>query len=132
MHAATLTAVVVLPTPPFWFAIAYTVPIRGHGTGGVGRTRSAVRRRSSSLNLDFTLRVAACGPFLVGGGTPVASVEPLSRRRGGARPRPRRAPRRASRAVPGRRPPRPPPRRPPRPRRAGPSRPRASRHRAGA
>jgi hypothetical protein len=27
MHAATLTAVVVLPTPPFWFAIAYTVPI---------------------------------------------------------------------------------------------------------
>ncbi len=22
MHAATLTAVVVLPTPPFWFAIA--------------------------------------------------------------------------------------------------------------
>ena len=27
-HAARLTAVVVLPTPPFWFAIAYTVPIR--------------------------------------------------------------------------------------------------------
>src|SRR5208283_3273093 len=26
MHAATLTAVVVLPTPPFWFAIAYIVP----------------------------------------------------------------------------------------------------------
>jgi hypothetical protein len=27
MHAATLTAVVVLPTPPFWLAMAYTVPI---------------------------------------------------------------------------------------------------------
>src|SRR3954463_2949471 len=27
MQAATLTAVVVLPTPPFWFAIAYTVDI---------------------------------------------------------------------------------------------------------
>jgi hypothetical protein len=26
MHAATFTAVVVLPTPPFWLAIAYTVP----------------------------------------------------------------------------------------------------------
>src|SRR5579875_3526982 len=26
-HAARLTAVVVLPTPPFWFAIAYTVPM---------------------------------------------------------------------------------------------------------
>ena len=29
MHAATFTAVVVLPTPPFWLAIAYTVPMRG-------------------------------------------------------------------------------------------------------
>src|SRR6266496_35961 len=28
MQAATFTAVVVLPTPPFWFAIAYTVPMR--------------------------------------------------------------------------------------------------------
>src|ERR1700730_15599488 len=27
MHAARLTAVVVLPTPPFWLAIAYTVPM---------------------------------------------------------------------------------------------------------
>src|SRR4051794_36911707 len=27
MHAATLTAVVVFPTPPFWFAMAYTVPM---------------------------------------------------------------------------------------------------------
>src|SRR5271170_6656095 len=26
MHAPTFTAVVVLPTPPFWLAIAYTVP----------------------------------------------------------------------------------------------------------
>src|SRR5690242_19454800 len=27
MQAPTLTAVVVLPTPPFWLATAYTVPI---------------------------------------------------------------------------------------------------------
>src|SRR6185437_9413767 len=27
MHALTFSAVVVLPTPPFWFAIAYTVAI---------------------------------------------------------------------------------------------------------
>src|SRR5687767_2559127 len=27
MQAATLTAVVVLPTPPFWFATAYTMPM---------------------------------------------------------------------------------------------------------
>jgi hypothetical protein len=29
MQAATLTAVVVFPTPPFWFAIAYTLPMTG-------------------------------------------------------------------------------------------------------
>src|SRR5215204_1475179 len=27
MQAATLTAVVVLPTPPFWLAMAYTMPM---------------------------------------------------------------------------------------------------------
>jgi hypothetical protein len=29
VQEARLTALVVLPTPPFWFAIAYTVPIAG-------------------------------------------------------------------------------------------------------
>src|SRR4028118_1645750 len=43
MHAATFTAVVVLPTPPFWFAIAYTVPIRVQRTGAPGRTRALAR-----------------------------------------------------------------------------------------
>jgi hypothetical protein len=37
MHAATLTAVVVFPTPPFWLAIAYTVPICPQGTAAGGR-----------------------------------------------------------------------------------------------
>src|SRR5215210_973118 len=43
MHAATLTAVVVFPTPPFWLAMAYTMPIAtpdaSGGGGGSGRGR---------------------------------------------------------------------------------------------
>src|SRR3954454_8503882 len=40
MQAATLTAVVVLPTPPFWFAIAYVVPMGlGDASDRVGRNR---------------------------------------------------------------------------------------------
>ena len=40
-EAARLTAVVVLPTPPFWFA---TVMIRGAaGLGSVGAVRRAAR-----------------------------------------------------------------------------------------
>src|SRR5215207_4079074 len=41
MHAATLTAVVVFPTPPFWLAMAYTMPIAtpdaSDDRGGSGR-----------------------------------------------------------------------------------------------
>src|SRR5215204_625314 len=41
MHAATLTAVVVFPTPPFWLAMAYTMPIAtpdaSGDRGGSGR-----------------------------------------------------------------------------------------------
>src|SRR5687768_8162026 len=37
MQAATFTAVVVFPTPPFWFAIAYTMPMtRADASGGSG------------------------------------------------------------------------------------------------
>src|SRR3981081_2856140 len=38
MHAPTLTAVVVLPTPPFWFATAYTVPIAVEASAARGQT----------------------------------------------------------------------------------------------
>src|ERR1700742_197470 len=41
MHAATLTAVVVFPTPPFWFAIAYTVPIAAYDASDAGGGFSA-------------------------------------------------------------------------------------------
>lgn len=34
MQAATFTAVVVFPTPPFWLAIAYTVPMAATLAGG--------------------------------------------------------------------------------------------------
>ena len=41
MQAATLTAVVVFPTPPFWLAMAYTMPMAtpdaSGGRGGSGR-----------------------------------------------------------------------------------------------
>ena len=44
MHAATLTAVVVLPTPPFWLAIAYTVPMATVDASGgtVGRAAESI------------------------------------------------------------------------------------------
>src|SRR4051794_4943900 len=36
MQAATLTAVVVFPTPPFWLAMAYTVAMSGADASGRG------------------------------------------------------------------------------------------------
>src|SRR4051794_13240215 len=52
MQAATLTAVVVFPTPPFWLAMAYTVAMsgadasgRGGGPGVAAGTRPSVPER---------------------------------------------------------------------------------------
>src|SRR3954454_16993427 len=96
MHAATFTAVVVFPTPPFWFAIAYTVPIAFHGTGGDGRRLCRNCRELRHLTLDLTHGEAVCGPFPHGGGTAAACLAPSGRGTGGegrtrrrARPRAR-------------------------------------------
>ena len=76
MHAATLTAVVVLPTPPFWLAIA----IRRH------------RRHASGARGPY----AACARRDAGG---AAGADPGAN----ARARSRRAAQRAPAATPGRR-----------------------------
>src|SRR3954447_21166384 len=80
MHAATLTAVVVFPTPPFWLAIAYTVPIRRRTLPRGSVVSSFVGERT----LDFRVRVGVCGPFPVGAGTEGESRSPSCRGRGSA------------------------------------------------
>src|SRR4051812_32210210 len=48
MQAATLTAVVVFPTPPFWLAMAYRVAMSGaDASGRGGGPRGAARTRPS-------------------------------------------------------------------------------------
>src|SRR4051795_13323064 len=71
-QAAMLTAVVVLPTPPFWFATAYTEPIGGRPyrvvqrpnlsserslLGHAGSARQ-FRRRRTALSKDVDVPVA--------------------------------------------------------------------------
>src|SRR4051794_37223529 len=84
MHAATLTAVVVFPTPPFWLAIAYTVPIvRGTLAGDPVGSASFVCERT----VTSSLRVDVCGPFPPGGGTDPGSSSPSgTRAESGRRP----------------------------------------------
>src|SRR3954470_9642661 len=107
MHAATLTAVVVFPTPPFWLAIAYTVPIWRRTLARGSVVSSFVGERT----LDFRVRVGVCGPFPADAGTEAESRPPSRRGRGSAhRPRGMAGPQRP-RAPPGR-PPSPRPGRP--------------------
>src|SRR3954447_11439893 len=113
MHAATLTAVVVFPTPPFWLAIAYTVPIRRRTLPRGSVVSSFVGERT----LDFRVRVGVCGPFPGDAGIEAESRPPSRRGRGfGHPPRGKGRPPRPH-APPGRppspRPVRPAPPRPP-------------------
>ena len=48
MQAATFTAVVVFPTPPFWFAMAYTVPMTALDASDVGGGARPGRARQRS------------------------------------------------------------------------------------
>src|SRR4051794_41978295 len=138
MQAATLTAVVVFPTPPFWLAMAYTVLIRrptvhpravgsapNHAFGTPSRNPATHPQRTAAALSPFPPG-AGTGPAARGSaGTPTASAAPTRRtgrraRRqaptGPAPPRPpgRRLPRRAPPRPP--RPPTRPPDPPPRPR----------------
>src|SRR5688572_9749156 len=92
MQAATWTAVVVLPTPPFWFAIAYTVPIRATTLAGgpadkgalrchPGASREALRRRR---HLPEDVQRPALGRGVRIDGADVGRLEPEDRRRDGA------------------------------------------------
>src|SRR3954463_3815621 len=58
MQAATLTAVVVLPTPPFWFAMAYTMPIRRPTLAAVPADLAG-RRPATGVLMRFQRRVFA-------------------------------------------------------------------------
>ena len=58
MHAATFTAVVVLPTPPFWLAIAYTVPI--------ARKLAPIATRLRGGPAVFVRASGACAPCPAG------------------------------------------------------------------
>src|SRR5687767_11511212 len=109
MHAATFTAVVVLPTPPFWFAIAYTVPIgepryrrgRSDGCGGsgpnhrrwtpsggcqwpfAGHSRTTGKTCRSIHNLRVHVEMALFGPRKGLDPPDLALLEPQLGRRGG-------------------------------------------------
>ena len=58
MHAATLTAVVVLPTPPFWLAMAYTVLIRSPTLAARTADPAPLTRYRRAFNAGFS-RTAA-------------------------------------------------------------------------
>src|SRR5919206_1474355 len=76
MQAATLTAVVVFPTPPFWLAIAYTVPMEATtlATRTVGRGLAASERPLE--------RHSGAARKAIGGGRDLA--DEYERRRAGA------------------------------------------------
>src|SRR5215210_9526774 len=90
MLAPRLTAVVVLPTPPFWFATARTVPIGAEPTVQLGRKGVRGRTAKSCSNPGLTTvcvvqagsfppdrhgsvtRAGACAPSRRGAGTRAA------------------------------------------------------------
>ena len=77
MHAATFTAVVVLPTPPFWLAIAYTVPIRCKLAPIAPLARHCRGRQSGENGVRscgaVSPRAGACAPCPRGAGSARAS-----------------------------------------------------------
>src|SRR5262245_30634066 len=56
MHAARFTAVVVLPTPPFWFAIAYTAPIAASVASAPANRTGESRKMRVSASARALLR----------------------------------------------------------------------------
>src|ERR1700722_16465850 len=92
MQAARFTAVVVLPTPPFWFATANVVTLdtlaRDGDRTGAGKPSNRALRRTGSLTAVPTLTDL---PPTAGGGRPryaadsaAASARPCGTRAGGA------------------------------------------------
>src|SRR5918999_512887 len=61
MEAPRLTAVVVLPTPPFWFATARTLPMRGSSYAAVRSEAHAVLVRCLTAWSCVRLRRAMKG-----------------------------------------------------------------------
>src|ERR1700716_3258881 len=81
MHAPTFTAVVVLPTPPFWFATAYTVPIAVEASAARGQTPALFSARHSAL-AQPSARVppaGVCWPRPPAAGSATESVSPSRR-----------------------------------------------------
>src|SRR6202035_4153047 len=134
MHAATLTAVVVLPTPPFWFAMAYTVPTRCKlapiADGRLlpsGKPGAAVRSAAS-----LRRRAVACAQAPPAADTARASRPPLRRDAGDDLAPPRTARPSGSQPSRGRAPPRRAGRPAPLPASGGPASPPRTRRRATA
>jgi hypothetical protein len=75
MQAATLTAVVVLPTPPFWLAMAYTMPMTSvdasGGRGGSGRY-ALIARKWCGLSAASWQSAGVSSPFRPAAGTRAA------------------------------------------------------------
>ena len=73
MQAATLTAVVVFPTPPFWLAMAYTMPMTAPDAsgarGGSGRSGRCARCWCA-LSADFWRTAGVSWPFPARRGKP--------------------------------------------------------------
>ena len=86
MHAARLTAVVVLPTPPFWFAIASVLiddNLAGHGvrTSGPKRRarRGAERGGAGEAAVNGVRPVGVCARFRAASGIRRVSGRPCGR-----------------------------------------------------
>src|SRR5467141_2258105 len=115
MHAPTFTAVVVLPTPPFWFATAYTEPIAVDASAARGQTRGDARALSARrCALAQVPPAGVCWPRPPGAGTGTEWGSPSCTGEGGGLARPQMvrsygSPHGACRAAPPRAPPAPPP-----------------------